>query len=116
MREGGKEVREGGREGQGGREGGREGGEGGTGREGGRERERLSLPSPQTSNLPQEICLLCLTKATNPDVRQQLLLQNVLSVLYPLVPSHSGLSSSHTDEVQSHILLLDHKRLVQRGF
>ena len=64
--------------------------------------------------LPKEVGLLGLAEAADTDVRQELLLENVLGVLDPLFPSDSRLGSSHTNEVLGHLLLLDDKGLVQR--
>lgn len=45
---------------------------------------------------------------------QHLFLQNFFSVFDSSLFCHSRLSSSGTNEVQSHVLLLDHKSFVQR--
>jgi len=64
--------------------------------------------------LPKEVGLLGLAEAADTDVRQELLLENVLGVLDPLFPGDSRLGSSHTNEVLGHLLLLNDKGLVQR--
>lgn len=46
-------------------------------------------------------------------MRQQLLLQNIFGILDPVFPSHSWLGSTNTNEVESNILLLNHKRFIQ---
>ena len=72
-----------------------------------------SVPLSFTDS-PQEVGLLCLTEAADPDVRQQLLLQDVLGILDPVLASHTRLCPTNTDEVESNVLFLDHKGLVQR--
>ena len=72
-----------------------------------------SLNQLPPSHSPKEVSLLGLAEATDPDMREQLLLENVLSILYPLVTSDPWLGTTHTDKVQSHILFLDHKSLIQ---
>ena len=91
------------------------------GREGGEEERRVthcrgqqvSVPPSSSRASPQEVSLLGLTEAADPNMRKQLLLQYVLGILDPVVPGHPGLSSSHTDEVEGHILFLNHKGLVK---
>ena len=47
---------------------------------------------------------------------QHLLLQHLLGILDPPLLGDAGLGTSGADEVESHILLLDHEGLIQRGF
>ncbi len=62
---------------------------------------------------PEEIGFLGLTEAADSDVRQELLLEDVFGVLYPLLPRHPGLGTSHTNEIQSYVLLLNDEGFIQ---
>ena len=73
-----------------------------------------SLPPASLTHSPQEVGLLGLAEAADAHVRQQLLLQDVLGILDPMLPGHSRLRPTHTDEVEGHILLLNHKRFIER--
>ena len=64
-------------------------------------------------NIPQEISLLGLTETADPNMREELLLQNVLGVLDPLLPGHSRLRSPCANEVQCYTLLLDDECLIK---
>ena len=66
--------------------------------------------------LPEEISLLCLTEAADSHVREKFFLQDVLGVSDPLLTSDPRLCSTDANEVQSNILLLDYKCLIQRRF
>lgn len=70
-------------------------------------------PLLSASNSPQEVGLFGLTEAADSHMRQQLLLQNIFGILDPVFPSHSWLGSTNTNEVESNILLLNHKRFIQ---
>ena len=63
---------------------------------------------------PEEVGLLGLAEVGHADVRQHFLLQDLTGVLDTLVLGDARLGSASSDEVQRDVLLLDHKRLVQR--
>lgn len=65
-------------------------------------------------HIPEKVSLLGLAVGTDANVWQQLFLQDVLGILDPLLPGHTGLGPTDTNEVQGHVLLLDHEGLVQR--
>lgn len=65
-------------------------------------------------DLPQEVGLLGLTEVADSDMWQHLFLQNFFGIFYSSFFCHARFGSSGTDEVQRHILLLDHKRFIQR--
>lgn len=66
-------------------------------------------------HVSQEVGLPGFTKTADPNVRQELLLQDVLGILDPLVSCHSRFGSSHSNEVHGNGLFLDDESLVQGG-
>ena len=59
------------------------------------------------TDIPQEISLLGLTETADTNMREELLLQDVLGIFDPLLPGYTGLCSPCANEVQCHTLLLD---------
>lgn len=74
---------------------------------------RIFSSRTRKQDLPQEVGLLCLTEVADTHMGQHLLLQDFLGVLDPPLLGHAWFGSTGSDEVQSYVLLLDDKGLVQ---
>ena len=66
--------------------------------------------------LPQEVGLLGLAEVADSHMRQHLFLQHLFGVLDSPLLGDAWLGTTGPDEVQRHVLLLDHKRLIQGRF
>ena len=66
-------------------------------------------------HVAKEVGLPGLTEAADPNVREELLLEDVFGILDSLLPGHSRLGPTNTNEIESHVLLLNNKGLIQRG-
>lgn len=64
-------------------------------------------------DVAQEVGLLGFAKVAYSHVRQRLLLQYLLGVLESFLLGDAGLSASATDEIQSALLVLKEKSLVE---
>ena len=79
----------------------------------------IKLPPPQSRlkepvhHVAEEVGLPGLTEAADSNMRKEFLLEDVFCILDPLLPRHSGLGSTNTNEVECYILLLNNKGLVQ---
>lgn len=64
---------------------------------------------------PQKVSFLGLTETADANMRQKLLLENVFGILNSFLSGHTWLGSPHSNKVESNILFLNHKSLIQRG-
>ena len=71
-------------------------------------------PLNRRVHAPEEVGLLGLAEVADADVRQHLLLQDLLGVLDSLLLGDAGPCATRADEVQGHVLLLNDERFVQR--
>jgi len=68
---------------------------------------------PPPSYSPEEVRFLGLAKVTDTDVRQHLLLEDFLRIFDSLLPRDTGPGTARTNEIESHVLLLNDKRFVE---